>query len=325
MPTHANEDDIASLRRWVFDGEIPEATLSRLLADPRLPTAIRTLAVNGLEASANDKALDGICKDAGRYFTAMLVVYLHASGQLTLPNLKAYCATTKLLSPGRARALLSYLRYLKFIDQVPAELRKGPARYTATAALLTAWRSQLRAALQAACTIEPAVRIVLDRLDDPEVFFTFIRIQTNDMIAHVENDDAHREDPFMHTIIHRHAGARILLSLLTTAEFPPSEPIPLSISATAQRFGVSRIHVQRMLDEAQGEGLLRRTDRGEIVFAESAKTYMRFFYPMQMIRLFSAAAKTIAARPDIFQPAVVHVPQPRAAGMSAAHAIPGAP
>jgi hypothetical protein len=269
-----------------------------------------------LEASANDKALDGICKDAGRYFAGMLVVYLHASGQLTLPNLKAYCATTKLLSPGRARALLSYLRYLKFIDQVPTELPRGPVRYTATAALLTAWRSQLRAALQAACTIEPAVRIVLDRLDDPDVFFTFIQIQTNDMIAGVESDDAHRESPFMRVLIHRHAGARILLSLLATAEFPPAKPMLLSISATAQRFGVSRIHVQRMLDEAQREGLLGRTDRGEIVFSESAKTYMRFFYPMQMIRLLSAVAKTIAARPDIVQRAAGHSPQPRAAGMS---------
>ena len=137
MPTHTNEDDIASLRRWISDSEIPEATLSRLIADPRLPAAIRTLAVNALEASASNKALDGICKDAGRYFTAMLVVYLHASGQLTLPNLKAYCATTKLLSPGRARALLSYLRYLKFIEPVPAELRKGPDKDNAVLALLT--------------------------------------------------------------------------------------------------------------------------------------------------------------------------------------------
>jgi hypothetical protein len=226
MPTHANEDDIASLTRWASDGEISEASFSRLTRDPRLPDAIRTLAVNALDACAKDKALDGACKDAGRYFAAMLVVYLHASGQLTLPNLKAYCAATKLLSPGRGRALLSYLRYLRFIDEVPAELRKGPARYMATPALLTAWRSQLRAALQAASTIEPAVRIVLARLDDPEVFFTFIQIQTNEMIAGVVNDDANREAPFMRILIHRHAGARILLNLLAAAtEFPPVKPI----------------------------------------------------------------------------------------------------
>jgi hypothetical protein len=323
MSTHINQDEIASLSRWVSDGDVSEATLSRLMSDPRLPEAIRALAVNGLDASANNKALDGACKDAGRYFAAMLVVYLHASGQLTLPNLKAYCGTTKLLSPGRARALLSYLRYLKFIDELPAEQRQGPVRYTATAALLTAWRSQLSAALEAACTIEPAVRIVLDRLDDPDVFFTFIQIQTNEMIAGVENDDARREAPFMRILIHRHAGARILLSLIAAAaEFPPAKPIPHSISATAQRFGVSRIHVQRMLDEAEREGLLRRTDRGEIVFGESAKSYMRYFYPMQMIRLVSAAAKTIAARPDIVQCAAMQAPQPRAAGLSLAHAIP---
>ena len=106
MPTHDNDDEIASLRRWISDGEIPEAALSRLTSDPRLPEAIRALALNGLEAIAKDKALDGACKDAGRYFAAMLVVYLHASGQLTLPNLKAYCGTSGLLSPGRARAAI---------------------------------------------------------------------------------------------------------------------------------------------------------------------------------------------------------------------------
>src|ERR1700710_372784 len=133
MPTHDSKDEIASLRQWIVGGEIPEAISSRLTSDPRLPDAIHALAVNGLHASGNDKALDGICKDAGRYFAGMLVVYLHAIDQLTLPNLKAYCAATKLLSPGRASALLSYLRYLKFIDVLPAELRKGPVRYTATA------------------------------------------------------------------------------------------------------------------------------------------------------------------------------------------------
>jgi hypothetical protein len=143
-------------------------------------------------------------------------------------------------------------------------------------------------------------------LDDQDVFFTFIQIQTNDMIAGIEKDEAHREAPFMRILVHRHAGTRILLSLLAAAdEFPPAKPIPLSISAASRRFGVSRIHVQRMLDEAEREGLLSRTDRGEIVFAESAKTYMRYFYPMQLIRLLSAAAKTIAARPDIAQPAAV--------------------
>jgi hypothetical protein len=37
---------------------------------------------------------------------------------------------------------------------------------------------------------------------------------------------------------------------------------------------------------------------------------------MQMIRLFSAAAKTIAARPDIVHPAAEHDPQPRFARVS---------
>lgn len=276
LVTTDRKDAVASLRRWTSGAVIADATYARMLSDPRLPSAIQAIAQNTLTAGESDKALDGIFKDAGRYFAAMLVMYLHASGQLTLPTLKAYCTTSGLLSPGRGRALLSYLRYLNFIVLLPAELRRGPAQYVPTDELLVAWRSHLHAMLEGAQYIEPAVQVVRDRIHDPEIFNVFVRMQTEEMIGSIAHS-TQVDHPFMQIIVHRHAGTQILLSLLgASPDFPPTDPIPLSVAATAQRFRVSRIHVQRMLDQAEREGLIRRGDRGAIVFEESAKNFMRY-------------------------------------------------
>jgi CRP-like cAMP-binding protein len=61
----------------------------------------------------------------------------------------------------------------------------------------------------------------------------------------------------------RNAGVLIAYSLLLAGErgdaFPPQRPVRLSISAAARRFGVSRVHVRKLLRDAEDEGYLART------------------------------------------------------------------
>ncbi|MGH6676347.1 MAG: hypothetical protein ACRECE_09025, partial [Xanthobacteraceae bacterium] len=47
-----------------------------------------------------DPALDGILKDAGRNVGAKCLAYLHVTGGLTLPRLKAFCASIRLAPQG---------------------------------------------------------------------------------------------------------------------------------------------------------------------------------------------------------------------------------
>lgn len=298
IPANAR-GDVVSLMRWNFDGAIPDEAIALLLSDPLLPHAVRMLATKMLAAAANDRAIDGIFKDAGRYIAAMSAIYLHASGGLTLPRLKAMCAASSLLSPGRARALLSYMRYLGYIAPFPIEQRAEPAHYMPTARLITAWQGHLRAALDAAYILEPAVGLVRDRLNDPDVLTTFSRIQIEGlMLSGQVNDIA---PTFVRIFLQRHAGTQIVWSLLAAEDdaFPPRQPIRLSIAATARRFNVSRIHIRRLLDEADRNGLLRRGEDGTIHLEEAARAALRFIYPVQLIRLLSAAAKTIVERPDL--------------------------
>ena len=63
----------------------------------------------------------------------------------------------------------------------------------------------------------------------------------------------------------------ILFSMILAGEandaIPPMRPLQISISALAQRFGVSRVHVRTLLRDAEAAGLIERTSerRGHIV------------------------------------------------------------
>ena len=292
-------DAVKRLMRWNADGMIDADIYGLFLSHPRWAEAIRTFAINLLDAASRDSALDGIFKDAGRYVAAMWAIQLHLTGGLTVPKLKTICTASGLLSPGRARALLSYLRYLDYVAALPAQRPGETARYVPTPTLLAAWRSHLSSALKAVCIIEPAANLIVHRLNDPVILASFSRIHGEELLASARSPD--QPQNFYKVFMHRHAGTQILWTLLAVedAEFPPSTPIPLSIAGTARRFNVSRIHVRRLLDEAEREGFLRRMDDGAVVISETTRPIIRFLYATQMIKLLTAAAKTIIEHPDI--------------------------
>ena len=68
--------------------------------------------------------------------------------------------------------------------------------------------------------------------------------------------------PGFELFVDRNAGVLIAYSLLLSGErgdaFPPQRPVRLSISAAARRFGVSRVHVRKLLRDAEEQGYLAR-------------------------------------------------------------------
>jgi hypothetical protein len=311
----SGRDDIAALMGWLTGEPIPRESFVRLIGHPRFPEAARRLAANMLALGERDKALDGLFKDAGRYVAAVWAMYLHVTGGLTLPRLKDVCATSEYLSPGRARALLLYLRHLGYVDMVPNGTTGDPTRYVPTDGFVAAWRDHLRAALEAARIIEPAIQLVLDRLDDREVLNSIAKIQGKGLLAAARASN--QDSAFIRIFTHRHAGSQIVWSLMLAGDgdkFPPRVPIPFSISAAARRFGVSRIHIKRLLDDAEREGLLTFDDSGTILLEEDARAYIQYAYAVQLIRLFIAAAGTLA---DMHAVAAPPVPE-RVAGSTQA-------
>jgi hypothetical protein len=285
-------DERHSLAAWRAAPEAARARAGDLARHPRFPQAARALAANMLALGEANKALDGVFKDAGRYMTAMCALHLHLSGGLTLPRLKEACGTSGFLSPGRARAMLHYLRHLGYF----APVGETPMRYVPTESFVSAWGAHQRAALEAARIVEPAVGWIADRLHEPAVFESFSRVQCRDLWQMAQG--VNQENAFTRIFQHAYAGFQLIWTLIETSDggvFPPHRSTPPSIAALARRFGVSRIHIRRMLDDAQRACILTCEPDGGIVFAESQYATLTYLYAMQLLQLLTAASGAMDA------------------------------
>ncbi len=304
------------LLSWDAYGEEPEAVYARLRAHPRYRAAVQTFAHNMLAQAEADPALDGILKDAGRNVAAKCLAYLHVTGGLTLPRLRELCASIGLVSPGRARALLLYLRYVGYVQLLPLRRKGAPAQYLPTERFLKTWRNHMRAMLEAAAAIEPAAGVVLRDLDVAGVFETFVRCISEGYLEGLHNIDP--ESPFFRVFMHRYAGTQLVHLLVTATPdvFPPHQPFALSISAAARRFAVSRTHIRRMLVAAERGGLLRLQPDGAIRLEPSGREEIDHIYATQIIVFLIAAARTLKARPDLV--GVSRAPSVRVGSVSSA-------
>jgi hypothetical protein len=294
--------DAAALMSWDADVEISPDRYARMRAHPRYPDAVRRFARNMLRAGESAPDLDGILKDAGRNVAALCAAYLDSSGGLTLPSLKALIAGFGLVSPGRARALLIYLVYLRFVELKPVREHGKPAVYRPTVRFQATYRAHLRAVMDAAQVLEPAVGLLLDRFDAPGVYETFVRQMGDGFLAATRV--SHDYEVYQRVIMHRYAGIQIMHALLADsaeAVFPPMQPMPFSASSVARRFKVSRVHVRRLIEAAQAEQLLTWSE-GAVTFAPKGRNAVDWAYATQMILFLTAAARTLKALPALAEP-----------------------
>ena len=243
--------------------------------------------------AASDKAVDGIFKDAGRYVAAMCAASLHGEG-ITLPRVKQLCAGFGMLSSGRARALLIYLRYLGYVGLWSERDHAGPARYAASPAFLAVWRSHYRAALEAARLIEPSVGLLIDRLDEPATFATLCRIQLEGLMA--STTQLSTSTPFLRIFLQRYAGTQISWALLLQgdAAAPPADsPLHISFAGLSREFGVSSMHVKRLFADAVRDGVLEPIVNGETRFTDAGRDEVSFHYAAQLVRLLIACSRTL--------------------------------
>jgi hypothetical protein len=277
-----------------------EDRYARVRASPHYADAARAFAGAMLAQAEADRALDALLKDAGRNVAAKCLAYLHVTGGLTLPRLKALCASTGLVSPGRARLLLMYLQHLGYATPSPRCEPKAARRYDPTPRFLDTWRRHMRATLESAAVVEPAVSSVLASLDAPGVFESYVRYISDAYLEGLKDIDI--DDPFFRTFMHSYAGTQIVHGLVVAARdgFPPHDPIAFHPTETAKRFSVSRLHVRRMMDAAQRGGLLRLAD-GSLVLTTAGRAAVDHVYATQLIVFLVAAARTVRDCPKLVE------------------------
>ncbi|HEY1708035.1 MAG TPA: hypothetical protein VGG10_07205 [Rhizomicrobium sp.] len=265
------DDSLGSrLTRWRAPvGASPGDGVGLVMRHPRFPAAARRLSQNMLAITRNNASLDAIVKDAGRFAATGLAVHLHATGGLTLPRLKEVCASTTFISPGRARAILLFLRFLRYVE--PAGGR--PALYVPTGELLDAWHTLMRAATEAAETVEPAMTLISNRLADRAFMLDFMRVQG--ALALATLDSGPKDNAFWRVVLNRHAGMQLMhhlmLAVPDTGAYPPEEPIAYSAAELARVLRVSRPHIARLIKAGEREGLFASDTEGRVSLLAPAR------------------------------------------------------
>lgn len=285
-----------SLSEWDPGDEIPPEHFGRMLAHPAFPAAARALAASSLRTTQGDSAMRDIGKDAGRYTAALCAIWLDLDGGLTLPRLKDLCARSGLLSPGRARSFLQFLEHVGFLEMTRPGRAAAAALYAPTPRFRQVWLDHLRGPIAAAALIAPEAHALLDRLDEPEVAATFLKLQGAGLLAATPQVDGSL-GPLFDAFYYPLGAIHILSNLVAAGEdgdaFPPHEATPLSISGMAGRLGVSRVHVKRIVANATAAVLLEPRGPGAYALTGQTDAPLKAIYAFQLIRLLIPIARTL--------------------------------
>ena len=299
-------DEPYSLERWRVPrgSQISRSQYDALIAHPRFEAAARQISRSMLDLAAADPALDGIVKDAGRFLATGIAVYLHWTGGLTLARLKEFCARDAIISPGRARAILIYLRFLRYVVPVPDSGRA--ARYAPTPELERAYHAILRRGFDAALVIEPGLERLSNRLGDPQVAADLARITVEIGLSFSGKDSS--ETALWRVFLNRHAGTQILHALMLAADdhthYPPEGEIAFSLSGLAREFRVSRPHVARLLRAAAQEGLIELRPESRLILTPAGRDAARTLFGARLSGALRAAIRLLdALDADIAAPA----------------------
>jgi hypothetical protein len=253
----------SGLSSWtgaIQDGVYLPDGLARMRAHPRFEDGIRASIKSALARFDRDPKWREATKSVGRQVIALLALYLDATGGITYTRIEQVCIDLGLMSTGRALAILAQLRLFRYVRIADHQPNKRERHYVPTDDLRHALREQFRHTLIGLSIIEPAAAEVRDRLDEPAVLQALARGFGEGLLAVGRSTE---KQPVRRGVFGaRNASLKILNALMISGDaddrLPPERPISFSIRGLAQRFGVSRPHVLKLLREAESEGLFRR-------------------------------------------------------------------
>ena len=246
---------------------IDAATIADLRRHPRFPDALRAIAALGVELYQGNRLLNAVFNDRGRLFLGMFALYLHFTRRaedpgsgLTAARLQSLFVETGLGGAGRTKALIALMRWGGYLEEAPASPDRRIKALQPTQKMLAMHRERWRRVLGAAGLVRPEAAEGYARFDEPG----FLRAYTIALASEVVGGFRILEQgPELKLLADRNAGFTIMFSVALAAPpgdgMPPTGIIPVSASALARRFHVSRSHVTTLLRDAQAAGLLKRS------------------------------------------------------------------
>lgn len=281
----------------------PQA-LATLRAHPRFAEAMRASAQGLIALHRRNRVMSWFLSDRPLALIGHAVIFLHLEGRaddplsgLTPSRFRSFCRTNRLCSPGRASAILAFMRLTGHIEAVPHPGDRRVTQLRPSEKLMEIARTRLARQFPVVALLRPDVAPAVDALGDPDFEAALFRafgawfMSGSRILDHA---------PRLHLFAERDAGMLILYGLMLAGE--PGEvvslkPVPISISALAKQFQVSRTHVLRLLRDAEAAGLLTRgadTISLGAALADDLQNMQAGLFQL----LASCATEALAALPD---------------------------
>jgi hypothetical protein len=283
---------------YTLKGDKPAyaAATIKLLEDAGLDAALRHGTSAALEFDRSHPKFHLHFLDHGAFFLGLTALYLHSTGGISHRRLAAMCGTSRLLSNGRASAILLNLWSKGFLRRADERMADRTVLYTPTTLLTQSFRARIRIEIECIAIVDPAVHALLARWDEPGVFECYMATAGRMLLAGATLKEA---DSF-HAISAYRASLLMLNMLMAAADdggpFPPVGEAPVSVSALATRCGVARSHVRRVLALCETLGLLRRSaeDRG-VTLLPALRDMMRTYYAIVFVSELAIVHQTLLA------------------------------
>lgn len=281
----------------------PEA-VAALCAHPRFADAMRISCAGLASMYQGRHLLNWLMDDRGRLLFSYLALYLHftrdpadPSSGLIPTRMKALCAELDICSRGRATAMMSLMRFAGYLAPEIELADRRQRRMVATERLQELLAARWRVNFAAMAPLMPDGEAMLAALSDPQ----FIRFFVIAMVGHFRAGfRLVQYAPGLSLFGERNAGMLILASLLSAGGeddiMPPSRPVPLSISALARRFAVSRTHVLKLIRDAARDGSIERVgpDGEFIVLSARLRQAAQNFFATTFLFLADSARQAMA-------------------------------
>jgi hypothetical protein len=251
----------------LFDGNLPsKAAIEAIMAHPRFTEACRSAAAGLVALYQGERIINQVMPDRIRYIISVFALHLHFAGRpndpssgLTASRLCKLCVERKICSTGRAEAMLAIMRSYGHLVPAPSESDRRLRRLVPAEPLFAWHRKRCTFFFEAAAKVLPDNADALAALDAPEFMPKFIRHLAK---THAEGFHYVAYVPDVRMFFERDAGGPILMSIALAGgsddTFPPSRSISVSHLAIARDFGVSRMHVRRVIQEGVRAELLER-------------------------------------------------------------------
>lgn len=251
----------SDLERWERDVTSGQATalIAEVRAHPHFHEALHASVTKALDYVATDPVLHSTFRDIGQVMLASLALYLDATGGMTHRRLRELSEGSGALSSGRATAMLWHLQLIGYVTAETGHTRGKTRAYIPTERMKAAYRKRLLIDLESIAMLAPQARPLTEHFDND-----MFRAYMAEMGAYMRmlGPRSHPDLKDFDALASRNAGVLLIYVLAQAVyqdgPFPQPGRTQLSASAIGRRLGVSRMHVLRLLREAEQAGFIQR-------------------------------------------------------------------